>query len=404
MHAYLGKRINLLPNMTNRVLSIDVLRGFTIFMMVFVNDLAGVSNIPDWMKHIPAGENGMTFVDVVFPAFLFIVGMAIPLAVRTRLLKDKSRLAFWLHVLTRSLGLIVLGVFMVNAEEMNREANLIPAWLWSVLLYVAAILIWNAYPKSSGREGMYKGLKILGIAILVLLYFTYRKGEIGNLSGMTNSWWGILGLIGWAYLYTVVLFMLKRRWWFIAIVITLILMLVSWMMKEGSEFPYWLEWIKSQRGHLVHTSIVLAGVLTSLVVIPVLNTTQHGKALFRIGIAGLVFYLAGIVLAPLGIAKIGATPAWAMYSAAICAATYLIIYWLIEVRTWRSWSAFLKPAGQNPLLTYILPFIVYAIVTYPFLGEGLNTGLVGFLKAVVFSLIILKLAEWMTNRGIRLRL
>ena len=45
-------------------------------MMVFVNDLAGVSDIPAWMKHVAADADSMTFVDVVFPAFLFIVGMA----------------------------------------------------------------------------------------------------------------------------------------------------------------------------------------------------------------------------------------------------------------------------------------------------------------------------------------
>ena len=77
-----------------RILSIDVFRGFTIFMMVFVNDLAGVGNIPDWMKHMPADADAMTFVDVVFPAFLFIVGMAIPFAVKNRLEKGRANLVF----------------------------------------------------------------------------------------------------------------------------------------------------------------------------------------------------------------------------------------------------------------------------------------------------------------------
>ena len=72
-------------NRSNRILSIDIFRGLTIFLMVFVNDLAGVSDIPAWMKHVPADFDGMTFVDVVFPAFLFIVGMAVPFAVKNRL-------------------------------------------------------------------------------------------------------------------------------------------------------------------------------------------------------------------------------------------------------------------------------------------------------------------------------
>ena len=54
------------------------------FTMIFVNDLAGAGKIaPDWMVHFSdrhRGGSGMTFVDLVFPAFLFIVGMSIPIA------------------------------------------------------------------------------------------------------------------------------------------------------------------------------------------------------------------------------------------------------------------------------------------------------------------------------------
>ena len=67
-------------------------RGLTIFLMVFVNDLAGVVDIPQWMKHMPAEADAMTFVNVVFPAFLFIVGMAIPFLYRNRLRKGENQL------------------------------------------------------------------------------------------------------------------------------------------------------------------------------------------------------------------------------------------------------------------------------------------------------------------------
>lgn len=74
-----------------RVLSIDAFRGITILVMVFVNELAGVRDIPQWMKHMPANADAMTFVDLVFPAFLFIVGMSIPFALNNRLKKgDRS--------------------------------------------------------------------------------------------------------------------------------------------------------------------------------------------------------------------------------------------------------------------------------------------------------------------------
>ena len=76
----------------NRVLSIDVFRGIIIFTMVFVNELAGIADVPQWMKHLPANVDGMTFVDLVFPAFLFIVGMSIPFAIQARTNKGDSAL------------------------------------------------------------------------------------------------------------------------------------------------------------------------------------------------------------------------------------------------------------------------------------------------------------------------
>ena len=75
----------------DRLASLDALRGFTILVMIFVNDVAGVSGAPAWMKHIdPPDADGMTFVDVVFPAFLFIVGMSIPMALERRFERGES--------------------------------------------------------------------------------------------------------------------------------------------------------------------------------------------------------------------------------------------------------------------------------------------------------------------------
>lgn len=57
-----------------RVESVDALRGLTILLMVFVNDLSPAA--PTWMHHTqPQEADGMTLADIVFPGFLFIVGM-----------------------------------------------------------------------------------------------------------------------------------------------------------------------------------------------------------------------------------------------------------------------------------------------------------------------------------------
>ena len=116
-----------------RVISIDAARGLVMFTMIFVNDIAGVSHkvVPAWMRHFK-GRSGMTFVDMVFPAFLFIVGMSIPSALGGRLRAGElSPATAWaaahvwktlLHIVTRALALLVIGILMVNDESPGRDS------------------------------------------------------------------------------------------------------------------------------------------------------------------------------------------------------------------------------------------------------------------------------------------
>ena len=101
-----------------RITSIDALRGFVMFMMIFVNDLAGAGKIvPDWMVHFSdrhRGGSGMTFVDLVFPAFLFIVGMSVPLALGGRLAKGQPVWKTLGHVTLRTISLLFIGILMVH--------------------------------------------------------------------------------------------------------------------------------------------------------------------------------------------------------------------------------------------------------------------------------------------------
>jgi predicted acyltransferase len=98
--------------------SIDALRGFVMFMMIFVNDLAGAGKIvPDWMVHFSDrhhGGSGMTFVDLVFPAFLFIVGMSVPFALGGRIAEGEPVWMIFGHVILRTVSLLSIGILMVH--------------------------------------------------------------------------------------------------------------------------------------------------------------------------------------------------------------------------------------------------------------------------------------------------
>jgi len=67
-----------------RLTSLDAFRGFLILAMVFVNYLAGMAAIPFMLQHAAADQDLFTLADVVFPGFLFVVGVSIPLALTRR--------------------------------------------------------------------------------------------------------------------------------------------------------------------------------------------------------------------------------------------------------------------------------------------------------------------------------
>ncbi len=397
------------PQKTTRVASIDILRGLTIFVMVFVNDVAGVRGIPAWMKHVPAEVNGMTFVDVVFPAFLFIVGMAIPLSINKRLKAGGSTWQLWQHILVRSAALIILGVLMVNGRALNPEATGIGKDLWNTLMFLSVILVWNKYPEAERRKKiLFISLRLIGMLSLIVLAAIYRRGDAAtNITWMRPEWWGILGLIGWAYLTATAVYWAFRKNIYVIAGIFVALVLLNVVDKAAISRMNVTEFIKLilypvQDG--AHASITLAGVITSMLFLKNSPVKSVSLRLATVVCFALAMAVAGYLLAPLGISKIYATPTWCLYSAAICCVLFVFLYWLVDIKGASRWANFLKPAAVNPLLTYILPFIFYYAIGTAFLGEGWRNGFQGVLWSIIFSLIILGIAAILTRWRIRLQL
>ena len=138
-----------------RLASLDVLRGLTILVMIFVNDLAGVRDAPAWMKHFSPHDGGRHDVRRRgLPRVPLHRGMSIPLAIG-RASNAGSRAC------ARSGGtswsgrwsLLVIGVFMVNAETIP-DRGLLPApRSGSCSSYVGVFLVWGATPRNAERSG-----------------------------------------------------------------------------------------------------------------------------------------------------------------------------------------------------------------------------------------------------------
>jgi predicted acyltransferase len=404
-----------------RIRSIDVLRGLTILVMIFVNDVAGVHATPGWMKHIqPPGADGMTFVDVVFPAFLFIVGLSIPTALERRLGRGSTAGTLG-HVLVRTLGLLVLGVFMVNMETPSPNGVLSPH-LFSLLVYLAAMLVWVAVPQDARlAPGTRRAIRLAGAGLLAMLALLFRGKGPPALLELHHSWWGILGLIGWAYLVASAAYLLLRG--NVPALIGGVVLLYGLFFADAAGAFSGLTWITrwvgigSMLGS--HAALTLSGVVFGAVLLPGSSARTHGARL-RWALAYGAFMAAAAWLLHSGagihkmfiINKIAATPPWCLYSAAITIWIWAGLYWLLDVRGTARPTSVLERAGQNALLAYILAPIAYDLFD---LGAGAvgarnpywvlgNSFAPGLGRALVFALALTWLAAIARRKGFVLKL
>ncbi|AEE54072.1 DUF5009 domain-containing protein [Haliscomenobacter hydrossis] len=383
-----------------RLPSIDILRAVTMLLMIFVNDLWSLTHVPHWLLHTAAEEDGMGLSDVVFPAFLFIVGLSIPHALKARLEKGASKGSVMLHILSRTFALLVMGLFMVNLENIDGAQLLIRKEYWQILMALAFMLIWNNY-----RSPMVFGviptvlLKILGWIILTFLAFIYQ-GASGN--WMMIHWWGILGLIGWAYLLVALLYLWigDKVWWLaLACIVLLLLNVNEFVRLLGFDFQLVIS-------ASTHVSVLL-GVLTT-VIYGQLAAKDQLKWLIPslIGLSILLIVFGFATRLEWGISKIRATPSWTTICAGISILAFVLLHFIADVKEQTRWAAFIAPAGSSTLTCYLMPYFAYAFVAL--LGWSLpavmTDGVIGLLKSTLFALLIIQVTGMLNRVQIGLKI
>src|SRR4051812_35619517 len=94
-----------------RLLSLDVARGITIAFMIMVNNNGGRGSW-HFMNH--AAWNGLTATDLVFPTFVFVMGLSVVYAIESRLARGATRSQLVRHTVQRAVILCLLGI-VVNS-------------------------------------------------------------------------------------------------------------------------------------------------------------------------------------------------------------------------------------------------------------------------------------------------
>lgn len=387
-----------------RIAAIDIFRALTMFLMIFVNDFWTLSDIPEWLGHARASEDRMGLSDWVFPGFLFIVGLSIPFAIQARQKKGATKTQTLWHIVMRSFALIVMGFYMVNLENISSELLPFSKYIWQLLMALAIVLIWNIYPnqKAFGKIPEWV-MQVAGILILVLLSIVYKRGTIDDPTWLKPHWWGILGIIGWAYLLCASLYLLiGERILYIGMLLLFFHALNVLDFIDLFGMPIHLNLMVSASNHVS----ILSGILTTLLYI---KYGKHEQVRTFLGIILLIAFLSiiyGTLTRPeWGISKMKATPSWTSICVGISIILFSGIYVLSDLYGKTSWASILAPAGRSTLTCYLVPYFYYAIMMLVgiFLPEVLKTGILGIIKSLLFALLIISLTGLLERIHIRLK-
>jgi predicted acyltransferase len=111
----------------SRLISLDVMRGFTIAAMIMVNFPGSEQYVFPTLRH--SKWNGLTFTDLIAPVFLFIVGVSISLAYSGRIELKMTKADLYKKVIIRSLKIFAIGMFL----------NMLPDFDFSDLRYTGTL-------------------------------------------------------------------------------------------------------------------------------------------------------------------------------------------------------------------------------------------------------------------------
>jgi len=406
------------PPRAPRITSIDALRGVVMFTMIFVNDIAGVSPkiVPPWMRHFH-GRSGMTFVDLVFPGFLFIVGMSIPFALGGRL---RAGAAWWktmLHVVGRTLSLLFIGILMVNDESPGTNMSGLSPTTWANLMYLSAMLAFcSISPPLAGARAQpwldraVRGLGLAGMVALALMFRGDKGQQIITLSPLAihTEWYGILGLIGWAYLVGSVVYLTFRANE-LALLGCVVLLLGLYPADQTGLFNnFWLGRYVGIGGTLgSQSSITVAGLLLVSILVPESSRarTVRFTLLFILGFAAAALLFNGLY----GINKNEATPSWCLWTCAIIAALWLILHGVCDRAPAPRLAKVLAVAGQNVLLAYLISEMLPSALDLVHLDNAYDALAGGNLFTAIArsagcAVVILCVTAGLNRAGFRLKL
>ncbi len=379
-----------------RLVSLDVFRGMTIAGMVLVNNPGTWSAIYGPFKH--AEWHGITPTDYIFPFFLFIVGVAIPIALSKRIDEGITRSVYF-KIATRASLIFALGIVMSAIPFFNFAETQIPYLLKLLIVFAySAALFFYLWDKTK------LALMIAGAAALVVAVCWLAGTVIVPYNVGTMRIPGVLQRIAVCYLIVSIIYL--HTSWRQQTLIGIGLLLLYWLLMtlvpvpgcevwtvddKACNLSAWLDRTILTENHIWRAGKVFdpEGILSTM---PAIVTTISGvlagtwirrrnvgqvtsddhALVTRYSLLSTVsgLFFAGTVLLALGwswslvfpLNKSLWTSSYVVYTSGIALLTLAVCYFVIDIKGYKRWAKPFVIFGVNALALFVFSGILARVM------------------------------------------
>ena len=356
-----------------RLISLDVFRGFTILLMTIVNNPGSWASIYPPLEH--AEWNGCTPTDLVFPFFIFIMGTAISFAMPTKTFDG----ATFNKILIRSLRIFCLGLylnFFSKIELFGLEG--IP-----LLLSRLVITLGVSYALLGNFSLKVKTYLTLSVFV-VLLFLAYSGIEAYQEVRIP----GVLQRIGIVYFFVAILYLKTSQK--TQLLTALMLLLVYWGLmalvpvpgigaanfEKGTNLAAWLDnellkghlWSFSKtwdpEGILSTIPAIATGIIGLLIGQLINRPLPKLEIVKKMGMVGIMITVLGVlwsVVFPIN--KSLWTSSYVLYTSGLAILCLTILYYIIDVANYKKWTKLFLIWGVNPMIVFFFSGIIPRVLS-----------------------------------------
>jgi predicted acyltransferase len=368
----------------NRLLSLDVMRGLTIAGMILVNNPGDWGQVYAPLLH--ADWHGCTPTDWVFPFFLFMVGVAIPLAIGGRKDQNEGLGALYRKILVRSLIIFGLGLYLAAFPKFRFNTTGGMLTIHYVLLTVATLAVFTReilnqsqfkvepWPQRRRYVSWLALAAAVGMALIGIFYYDFSNLRIP----------GVLQRIALVYLACGFLFLKSSPKGQLIVATALLFSYWALMtlvpvpggiapnLEAETNLGAWFDRTVLSTNHLWSASKTwdpegflstlpaigtgIAGMLTGEWLRSTRSNLEKVSGVLVLGVICLALGLIWNEVFPLN-KKIW-TSSYVVYMAGVSLLTLGAIMWLVDIKGWQGWIYPFRVMGVNALFAFVLSGIL----------------------------------------------